>query len=112
MKATILAKFFDELSRQQIPFSVDEIHGQSYEVAFGIKEQECGDKIADGIYLQVWATKNSLCNDIVTDFLDKNMPMEFRVEIPLMYVMRQRMMWITTNDVDHDEWLYIIKIED
>lgn len=78
MKATILAKFFDELSRQQIPFSVDEIHEQSYEVAFGIKEQECGDKIADGIYLQVWATKNSLCDDIV-------------------YVMRQRMMWITTN---------------
>lgn len=38
MKATILAKFFDELSRQQISFSVDEIHGQSYEFAFGIKK--------------------------------------------------------------------------
>ena len=50
MKATILAKFFDELSRQQISVSVDEIHGQSYEFAFGV---ECGDKVADGIYLQV-----------------------------------------------------------
>lgn len=106
MKATILAKFFDELSRQQIPFSVDEIHGQSYEFAFGIKKQECGDKIADGIYLQVWATKNSLCDDIVTDFLDKNMPMEFRGGDTIDVCNA------TTNDIDHDEWLYIIKIED
>lgn len=106
MKATILAKFFDELSRQQIPFSVDEIHEQSYEVAFGIKEQECGDKIADGIYLQVWATKNSLCDDIVTDFLDKNMHIEFSDE-DIINIYNA-----PTNDVDHDEWLYIIKIED
>lgn len=106
MKATILAKFFDELSRQQIPFSVDEIHEQSYEVAFGIKEQECGDKIADGIYLQVWVTKNSLCDDIVTDFLDQNMHIEFSDEnIINIYN-------APTNDVDHNDWLYIIKIED
>lgn len=106
MKATILAKFFDELSRQQIPFSVDEIHEQSYEVAFGIKEQECGDKIADGIYLQVWATKNSLCDDIVTDFLDQNMHIEFSDE-DIINIYNA-----PTNDVDHNDWLYIIKIED
>lgn len=106
MKATILAKFFDELSRQQIPFSVDEIHEQSYEVAFGIKEQECGGKIADGIYMQVWATKNSLCDDIVTDFLDKNMHIEFSDE-DIINIYNA-----PTNDVDHNDWLYIIKIED
>lgn len=106
MKATILAKFFDELSRQQIPFSVDEIHEQSYEVAFGIKEKECGDKIADGIYLQVWATKNSLCDDIVTDFLDQNMHIEFSDE-DIINIYNA-----PTNDVDHNDWLYIIKIED
>ena len=106
MKATILAKFFDELSRQQIPFSVDEIHEQSYEVAFGIKKQECGDKIADGIYLQVWAPKNSLCDDIVTDFLDKNMHIEFSDE-DIINIYNA-----PTNDVDHNDWLYTIKIED
>lgn len=57
MKATILAKLFDELSRQQIPFSVDEVHGQNYKSAFGIKDQDDGDKAADGVYLQVCATK-------------------------------------------------------
>lgn len=106
MKATILAKFFDELSRQQISFSVNEIHGQNHKSAFGIKEQDGGDKVADGIYLQVWATKNSLCDDIVTDFLDRNWPMEFRGgDVIDVYN-------APTNDVDHDEWLYIIKIED
>lgn len=100
MKATILAKFFDELSRQQIPFSVDEVHGQNYKAAFGIKEQDDGDKAADGVYLQVWATKNSLSDDIVTDFLNTNFPEDYDAcNAP-------------TNDVDHNEWLYLIKIED
>lgn len=100
MKATILAKLLDELSRQQIPFSVDEVHGQNYKSAFGIKEQDDGDKAADGVYLQVWATKNSLSDDIVTDFLNTNFPEDYDVcNAP-------------TNDVDHNEWLYLIKIED
>ena len=106
MKATILAKLFDELNRQQIPFSVDEVQGQSYTEVFGVKANEKGaDKEADGMYLQIWATKNSLCDDIVKNFLEKNMKQEFTdgtIEI----------FNAPTNDVDNDDWLYIIKIED
>lgn len=106
MKASILAKFIDELSRQQIPFSVDEVHGQNYEVAFGIKAMEEGNiKKADGIYLQVWAAKDSLCDDIVSEFLEKNLSKEYTdgtIEI----------FNAPTNDVYYNDWLYIIKIED
>ena len=106
MKATILAKFFDELSRQQIPFSVDEVHGQNYQEAFGVKVMEGGaDKKADGIYLQVWAAKNSLCDDVVTEFLEKNMSKESIDGTIAIYS-------APTNDVDHNDWLYVIKIED
>ena len=105
MKATILAKFFDELSRQQIPFSVDEIKEQSYTEAFGVKE--VSSVMADGIYLQIWASKNSLCDDVVTEFLHNNMYEEFRGEGNVVKVYNA-----PTNDVDHDDWLYIIKIED
>lgn len=106
MKATILAKFFDILSRQQILFSVDEFHKQSFKDAFGISDSEEGsDKKANGVYLQVWTVNNSFCDDIVTEFLEKNMKKEYKDGTISIYNE-------STNDVGNNDWLYIIKIED
>lgn len=107
MKATVLAKFFDELSRQQIPFSVDDVSGQSYQEAFGIHKGEGGDLLkADGTYLQVWVEKKSVCDDIVDDFLKKNFPREYTDGTSI------EVFDAPTNDVDHNEYIYIIKIND
>lgn len=102
MKATNIIRFISILVAQQIMFSVDEVHGASYQEAFKALSNATNSIIADGIYLRIWASKNSFVNDIVTESLSKLLP-----EVSLKDVKYNA----PYENEDTDEWMYIIKIE-
>lgn len=105
MKATSIAKLFSVLVGQQIKFSVEEMHGKTYQEAFQVLSHDLNpcNIVADGVYLRVWAQKKSLVDDIVSESISSFIP-----EVTLEKIVFEPLF----QDRDICEWEYIIKIED
>lgn len=105
MKATTIAKFINVLVVQQVQFSIDEIHGKTYEEAFKASHHliDTNSLMADGLYITIWTCKESFLDDIVSESIAQFLP-----EI----IVKNVTFDASCEDIDMEERLYIIKIED
>lgn len=105
MKATTIAKLIYVLVAQQVRFSIDEVHGKTYQKAFKVSHNviDTNSIIADGSYMTIWTCKKSLLDDIVCESIAQFLP-----EIIIKNVAFDA----PCEDIYMEERLYIIKIED
>lgn len=105
MKAITIAKLIYVLVAQQVRFSIDEVHGKTYQKAFKVSPNviDTNNIIADGVYMVIWSYKKSLLDDIVSESIAQFLP-----EI----IVKNVTFDASCEDIDMEERLYIIKIED
>lgn len=66
MKATSVAKFFDEMRRYEIPYSIVEIEGSTFRIQFGA--HGAGDDLdRTGTFLEAYVIEDSVCEEVLAE---------------------------------------------
>lgn len=104
MKTKEVAKFFDCMRRNDIPFTVDDVN-TNFKTQFGVESGVLGIaegneaiKQREGTFLAVYVLLGSLCNDVLCEALED--------------YMKGLEWWVFNSPYGEDEVVYIINLEE
>lgn len=105
MKTKEVAKFFDCMRRNEIPYTVDDVN-TNFKTQFGVESGVLGIaeegyeaiKQREGTFLAVNVLLGSLCNDVLCEALE--------------YYMKGLEWWVFNSPYGEDEVLYIKNLEE